>query len=71
MWELLTGEEPYASMHYGAIIGLFSYLRYFSLIDKCMDNDCVTVIIYCWFSSCILYLFALHFCFKMSFHLIA
>lgn len=22
MWELLTGEEPYASMHYGAIIGL-------------------------------------------------
>lgn len=21
MWELLTGEEPYASMHYGAIIG--------------------------------------------------
>lgn len=22
MWELLTGEEPYANMHYGAIIGL-------------------------------------------------
>jgi hypothetical protein len=21
MWELLTGEEPYANMHYGAIIG--------------------------------------------------
>ena len=21
MWELLTGEEPYADMHYGAIIG--------------------------------------------------
>lgn len=24
MWELLTGEEPYANMHYGAIIGLIS-----------------------------------------------
>lgn len=21
LWEILTGEEPYASMHYGAIIG--------------------------------------------------
>ena len=21
MWELITGEEPYANMHYGAIIG--------------------------------------------------
>lgn len=21
MWEILTGEEPYANMHYGAIIG--------------------------------------------------
>ncbi|KAJ7532053.1 hypothetical protein O6H91_14G070300 [Diphasiastrum complanatum] len=21
MWELLTGEEPYANMHYGAVIG--------------------------------------------------
>jgi len=21
MWELLTGEEPYANLHYGAIIG--------------------------------------------------
>jgi len=26
MWELLTGEEPYASMHYGAIIGLQMFL---------------------------------------------
>ncbi|CAI9773369.1 unnamed protein product [Fraxinus pennsylvanica] len=23
LWEILTGEEPYANMHYGAIIGLF------------------------------------------------
>lgn len=22
LWEILTGEEPYANMHYGAIIGL-------------------------------------------------
>lgn len=29
LWEILTGEEPYANMHYGAIIGmctLFSFL---------------------------------------------
>lgn len=23
LWEILTGEEPYANMHYGAIIGVF------------------------------------------------
>ncbi|KAF7120319.1 hypothetical protein RHSIM_Rhsim13G0170400 [Rhododendron simsii] len=23
LWEILTGEEPYANMHYGAIIGMF------------------------------------------------
>jgi serine/threonine protein kinase len=23
LWEILTGEEPYANMHYGAIIGTF------------------------------------------------
>lgn len=22
LWEILTGEEPYANMHYGAIIGV-------------------------------------------------
>ena len=26
MWELLTGEEPYADLHYGAIIGNDSHL---------------------------------------------
>lgn len=35
LWEILTGEEPYANMHYGAIIGkllsLFPFtLRFFS-----------------------------------------
>lgn len=23
LWEILTGEEPYANMHYGAIIGVY------------------------------------------------
>lgn len=26
MWELLTGEEPYAELHYGAIIGTHAIL---------------------------------------------
>lgn len=25
MWEILTGEEPYANMHYGAIIGILFF----------------------------------------------
>lgn len=29
MWEILTGEEPYADMHYGAVIGMLSKLHYF------------------------------------------
>lgn len=24
MWEILTGDEPYANMHYGAIIGTYT-----------------------------------------------
>lgn len=27
MWELWTGEEPYADMHCGAIIGKIVYLK--------------------------------------------
>ena len=57
MWELLTGEEPYASMHYGAIIG--SRLAYINLlislskiifcsVDRCMDNDEVMAITQLW-----------------------
>ena len=26
IWELLTGEEPYADLHYGAIIGILHHL---------------------------------------------
>lgn len=33
LWELLTGEEPYATMHYGAIIGKFSN------IFTCLSSD--------------------------------
>lgn len=29
MWELLTGEEPYADLHYGAIIGKYRF-RFFA-----------------------------------------
>jgi multisubunit Na+/H+ antiporter MnhE subunit len=38
LWEILTGEEPYANMHYGAIIGIVSVLLFFCL---CM-HVCVT-----------------------------
>lgn len=31
MWELLTGEEPYADLHYGAIIGNFHLLKTYSI----------------------------------------
>lgn len=37
LWEILTGEEPYANMHYGAIIGtstVFAFLFY-STNDGC------------------------------------
>ena len=38
MWELLTGEEPYADMHYGAIIGNTKHtLHIYDLIkEKCL-----------------------------------
>ena len=42
LWELLTGEEPYADLHYGVIIGGYksshdvmpSYKLYVQQIDK-------------------------------------
>lgn len=36
MWELLTGEEPYADLHYGTIIGKF--LFYFNVCVKFSRN---------------------------------
>ena len=32
MWELLTGEEPYASMHYGAIIGMSLFIVIMTMV---------------------------------------
>lgn len=31
LWEILTGEEPYANMHYGAIIGDYFLYGWFGL----------------------------------------
>lgn len=31
LWEILTGEEPYGNMHYGAIIGAVSYQSFLYL----------------------------------------
>lgn len=30
MWELLTGDEPYADLHYGAIIGISHFTIHFT-----------------------------------------
>lgn len=32
MWEILTGEEPYANMHCGAIIGKIMSWTFLSLV---------------------------------------
>jgi len=32
MWELLTGEEPYASMNYGAIIGMSLFIVIMTMV---------------------------------------
>lgn len=34
LWELLTGEEPYADLHYGVIIGNSSILAFLRLKDS-------------------------------------
>lgn len=45
MWEILTGEEPYADLHYGAIIGKSSYyfllqlVEYLLLISEILINS--------------------------------
>nr|CAD1836068.1 unnamed protein product [Ananas comosus var. bracteatus] len=38
MWEILTGDEPYANMHYGAIIGLNDILVCTTVIDQGSNN---------------------------------
>lgn len=66
MWELLTGEEPYASMHYGAIIGLkltlvLSIPVYLCFMYNQENDDNMVAIIECGFRS---YIF-LPFCFAL------
>jgi Protein tyrosine and serine/threonine kinase len=41
MWEILTGEEPYANMHYGAIIGkiFFSFMILLLVISVISIQD--------------------------------
>jgi hypothetical protein len=34
LWEILTGEEPYANMHYGAIIGIQLTCNFFMNMFK-------------------------------------
>ena len=38
LWELLTGEEPYADLHYGAIIGNVPPILLFGLFRLCQDH---------------------------------
>lgn len=38
MWEILTGEEPYANMHCGAIIGMLFF--FIQLGDMPITNYC-------------------------------
>ena len=38
MWELLTGQEPYADLHYGAIIGSSSFISCHPLHDPCYHD---------------------------------
>lgn len=77
MWELLTGEEPYASMHYGAIIGLkltfhvFLSMIYFSFVDIDAWIMSVMAISERGFSSCILLPFCIALFLKMFPRLIA
>ena len=39
LWEILTGEEPYANMHYGAIIGavLLNFPSVFFFLFVCVN----------------------------------
>ena len=43
LWEILTGEEPYANMHYGAIIGIHSKLESVPGIGCSTDSISMTL----------------------------
>ncbi|KAJ0984825.1 hypothetical protein J5N97_003181 [Dioscorea zingiberensis] len=48
MWELLTGEEPYADLHYGAIIGGIVSNTLRPLVPETCDQDWRLLMEQCW-----------------------
>uniref|UniRef100_A0A1J3IYN0 Serine/threonine-protein kinase EDR1 n=1 Tax=Noccaea caerulescens TaxID=107243 RepID=A0A1J3IYN0_NOCCA len=48
LWEILTGEEPYANMHYGAIIGGIVNNTLRPTIPSYCDSDWKTLMEECW-----------------------
>ncbi|XP_077238019.1 kinase superfamily with octicosapeptide/Phox/Bem1p domain-containing protein [Tasmannia lanceolata] len=48
MWELLTGEEPYADLHYGAIIGGIVSNTLRPAVPECCDPDWRSLMEKCW-----------------------
>ncbi|CAH9136094.1 unnamed protein product, partial [Cuscuta epithymum] len=48
MWELLTGEEPYADLHYGAIIGGIVSNTLRPTIPESCDPDWRALMERCW-----------------------
>ncbi|CAN6450649.1 unnamed protein product [Victoria cruziana] len=51
MWELLTGEEPYADLHYGAIIGGIVSNRLRPQVPDHCDTDWKSLMEKCWSSE--------------------
>ena len=54
LWEILTGEEPYANMHYGAIIGIDAMLTFMiSFLHQHVRLLCLGIEHFCYnFDSC-------------------
>ncbi|KAK8481339.1 hypothetical protein V6N13_144675 [Hibiscus sabdariffa] len=51
MWELLTGEEPYSDLHYGAIIGGIVSNTLRPLVPECCDPEWRSLMERCWSSE--------------------
>ncbi|RAL38237.1 hypothetical protein DM860_018295 [Cuscuta australis] len=48
MWELITGEEPYADLHYGAIIGGIVNNTLQPCVPESCDADWKALMERCW-----------------------
>ncbi|KAK8939816.1 hypothetical protein KSP40_PGU010243 [Platanthera guangdongensis] len=48
MWELLTGQEPYADLHYGAIIGGIVNNTLRPPVPESCDSDWKALMERCW-----------------------